>query len=130
MGAGIAQVAAQAGYDVLLCDTSATQLDAAMAAIAISHDRFVAKKLMTAADVEAARAHIVTSTDLGQAAPSSLVIEAVFEDLDVKKRVFADLEAIVAPTAVLATNTTAIPITAIAAATQHPERVVGTHFFS
>jgi 3-hydroxybutyryl-CoA dehydrogenase len=130
MGAGIAQVAAQAGYDVLLCDTTVTQLDAAMAAIAVSHDRFVAKQLMTAADAEAARARIVTSTDLREAASATMVIEAVFEDLEVKKHVFAELDAIVSPTAVLATNTTAIPITTIAAATQHPERVVGTHFFS
>ena len=130
MGAGIAQVAARAGYGVLLCDTTTAQLDRAMAAIAVSHDRFVAKNVMTSADAEAARARIVTTTDLRDAASATLVIEAVYEDLDVKRDVFTQLDAITAPATVLATNTTAIPITTIAAATRHPERVVGTHFFS
>ena len=130
MGAGIAQVAARAGYDVLLCDTTTTNLDRAIAAIAVSHDRFVAKNVMTSADAAAARARIVTTTDLRDAASARLVIEAVYEDLEVKRDVFAQLDAITAPSTVLATNTTAIPITTIAAATRHPERVVGTHFFS
>ncbi len=130
MGAGIAQVAAQAGYDVLLCDTATAQLDRAMTAIAVSQERFVAKNAITAADAEAARARIMTTTDLSNAASATLVIEAVYEDVDVKQRLFAELDAITDPTTVLATNTTAIPITTIATATKHPERVVGTHFFS
>ena len=130
MGAGIAQVAARAGYDVVLCDTTTAQVEHAMATIAASHERFVAKNVMTAAEAEAARARIVTTSDLRDAASAVLVIEAVYEDVDVKQRVFAELDAITTATAVLATNTTAIPITTIAAATRHPERVVGTHFFS
>jgi 3-hydroxybutyryl-CoA dehydrogenase len=130
MGAGIAQVAAQAGYDVVLHDTTSDALDRAMAAIDASHARFIAKKTMTEQDAAAARARIVTATELDDIAGADIVVEAVFEDLEVKQQVFRAIDARAAPHAVLATNTTAIPITKIAAATRRPERVVGTHFFS
>jgi 3-hydroxybutyryl-CoA dehydrogenase len=130
MGAGIAQVAAQAGYDVVLHDTTSDALDRAMAAIDASHARFIAKKTMTEPDAAAARARIVTATELDDIAGADIVVEAVFEDLEVKQQVFRAIDARAAPHAVLATNTTAIPITKIAAATRRPERVVGTHFFS
>jgi 3-hydroxybutyryl-CoA dehydrogenase len=130
MGSGIAQVAAQAGYDVVLHDTTPESLQRATAAIAASQSRFVAKKILTEADAEAARARIVTTTDLGGIAGAHIVVEAVFEQLSVKQAVFAELDRLADPDAILATNTTAIPITKIAAATRRPERVVGTHFFS
>lgn len=130
MGSGIAQVAAQAGYDVVLHDTTAESLDRAMTAIAASQLRFVAKMSLTEADAEAARTRIVTTTDLGDIASAQIVVEAVFEQLDVKQQVFREIDRRADADAILATNTTAIPITKIAAATQRPERVVGTHFFS
>ena len=130
MGAGIAQVAAQAGYEVVLRDTTSAALEKALAAIAASQARFVAKNTMNADDAEAARARISITTDLADLAGARFVVEAVFEQLDVKRQVFAELDAIVDTETVLATNTTAIPITQIAAGVSHPERVVGTHFFS
>jgi 3-hydroxybutyryl-CoA dehydrogenase len=130
MGSGIAQVAAQAGYDVVLRDTTSEALDRALSAIAASQARFVAKNTMTPDDAAAARARISTTTSLDDAAGADLVVEAVFEQLEVKRQVFAELDAIVEADVVLATNTTAIPITQIASAVSNPERVVGTHFFS
>jgi len=130
MGSGIAQVAAQAGYDVVLHDTSSESLDRAMKTIVESQLRFVAKQSLTEADAEAARARIVTTTDLDDIAGAQIVVEAVFERLGVKQQVFGELDRRADPDAILATNTTAIPITKIAAATRRPDRVVGTHFFS
>jgi 3-hydroxybutyryl-CoA dehydrogenase len=130
MGSGIAQVAAQAGYDVVMRDTTSEALDRAMAAIVASQSRFVTKGTITAADAEAARARIVTTTELDEIAGAGIVVEAVFEQLEVKHEVFRAIDDIVGADAILATNTTAIPITQIAAATRRPERVVGTHFFS
>jgi 3-hydroxybutyryl-CoA dehydrogenase len=130
MGSGIAQVAAQAGYDVVLRDTTSEALDRAAAAIAASQARLVSKQTLTTAEAEAARARIVTTTNLADVGGADIVVEAVFEQLDVKQAVFRELDALAGPDAILATNTTAIPITQIAAATQRPDRVVGTHFFS
>ncbi len=130
MGSGIAQVAAQAGYDVVLHDTTPEAVDRAMTAIAASQQRFIAKGSLSQEDADAARARIVTTTDLGDIASAQIVVEAVFEQLDVKQQVFAQLDRLADSDAILATNTTAIPITKIATATQRPDRVVGTHFFS
>ncbi len=130
MGSGIAQVAATAGYDVTLQDVSTDALDRSVRAIASSYGKFVAKEAMTAADAEAARDRIQTVTDLEAAADADIVIEAVFEKLEVKSEVFRVLDRVCKPEAVLGTNTSAIPVTSIAAATSRPEWVVGTHFFS
>jgi 3-hydroxybutyryl-CoA dehydrogenase len=130
MGSGIAQVAAAAGYDVTLQDVSTDALDRSVRAIASSYGKFVAKEAMTAADAEAARDRIQTVTDLEAAADADIVIEAVFEKLEVKSEVFRVLDRVCKPEAVLGTNTSAIPVTSIAAATSRPEWVVGTHFFS
>jgi 3-hydroxybutyryl-CoA dehydrogenase len=130
MGAGIAQVSAQAGYEVTLRDVTDEALARGKDAIAASYGRFVAKERMTAADAEAALARITTTTDLEAAADADIVVEAVFEKIEVKQEIFAALDKIVRDDAVLASNTSAIPITKIAAATARPERVVGTHFFS
>jgi 3-hydroxybutyryl-CoA dehydrogenase len=130
MGAGIAQVAAQAGYDVVLHDTTSPALDRAMVAIEASQARFIAKSAMTEPDAAAARARIVTATQLDDLTDADIVVEAVFEELEVKQQVFRAIDALARPGAVLATNTTAIPITKIAAATRRPDCVVGTHFFS
>jgi 3-hydroxybutyryl-CoA dehydrogenase len=130
MGSGIAQVAAHAGYEVVLRDTTSQALERALSAIVASQARFVAKNVITADDAAAARARISTTTDLADAAGAEFVVEAVFEQLEVKQQVFRQLDEIVGPDTVLTTNTTAIPITKIAAAVSRPERVVGTHFFS
>ncbi|QMU79143.1 3-hydroxyacyl-CoA dehydrogenase family protein [Streptacidiphilus sp. PB12-B1b] len=130
MGSGIAQVSAQAGYDVVLRDVTQAALDRGVAGITASYERFVAKDKLTAEAAEAALARITTTTELEDVAGADIVVEAVFEQLEVKQEVFRALDRIVKPGAVLATNTSAIPITHIAAVTERPESVVGVHFFS
>lgn len=130
MGSGIAQVAAVAGYDVVLRDVGPEALERGMSAINKSLDRFVAKGRLGEADAKAALECINTTTELEAVAEAQIVVEAVFEQADVKQEVFAALDRICRDDAVLATNTSAIPITSIAAATRRPESVVGTHFFS
>jgi 3-hydroxybutyryl-CoA dehydrogenase len=130
MGSGIAQIAAQAGYQVVLRDIGESALRGALTAIEKSYAKFVEKGTLSAADAEAARGRIATTTDLDAAADATLVVEAVFEQLEIKHEVFGVLDRICAEDTVLASNTSAIPITRIAAATERPEQVVGTHFFS
>jgi len=130
MGSGIAQVAAQAGYDVVLRDLSGDALTRARAGIEKSYARFVDKGTLAATDRDAALERIATTTDIEAAADAEIVVEAVFESIDVKREVFTQLDKVCAPGAVLATNTSALPVTQIAAVTERPESVVGTHFFS
>ena len=130
MGAGIAQVAAQAGHDVVLRDVSDAALERGLAGISSSLAKFVEKGRLDEAAAGAALSRISTTTDLTDLADADLVVEAVFERLDVKQELFGALDEVVKPDAVLATNTSALPITQIAAATQRPSQVVGTHFFS
>ena len=130
MGSGIAQVSARAGYEVVLRDITEEALQRGLSGIRSSYGRFVAKGRLSAQDAEAALARISTSTDLEAAADADLIVEAVFEKLEVKQQVFRELDRIAKDGAVLATNTSAIPITRIAAVTGRPESVVGTHFFS
>lgn len=130
MGSGIAQVAAQAGWEVVLRDVTDEALARGTDGIKASYDKFVSKGKLDAADAEAALGRITPTIDLDAAADADVVVEAVFEKLEVKHEIFRALDKIVRPDAVLASNTSAIPITKIAAATEHPERVVGVHFFS
>ncbi|MEU3651562.1 3-hydroxyacyl-CoA dehydrogenase family protein [Streptomyces sp. NPDC014735] len=130
MGSGIAQVSAQAGWDVVLRDVTDEALARGRDAIGASYEKFVSKGKLEAADAEAALARITTTTDLDAVADADVVVEAVFEKLDVKHEIFRSLDKIVRDDAVLASNTSAIPITKIAAVTERPERVVGVHFFS
>src|SRR4051794_1455682 len=130
MGAGIAQVAAVAGHEVVLRDVTDAALDRGLAGIRRSLDRFVAKETLSGDDAGAALGRITTTTDLSAAADADLVVEAVFEQLEVKHEVFRELDRICRDGAILASNTSAIPITAIASVTGRPESVVGTHFFS
>lgn len=130
MGSGIAQVAAQAGWTVTLRDLDDAATRRGVEGIRRSLEKFAGKGTIEPGDVEAALGRITTTTDLEAAAEADLVVEAVFERLDVKQEVFRQLDKICRPEAVLATNTSAIPVTQIATATQRPESVVGTHFFS
>ncbi len=130
MGSGIAQVAAQAGYDVRLRDVTDEALTRALDGIRSSYAKFVAKGRLAADDAEAALTRISTTTDLDVVADADIVVEAVFEQLAVKHEVFRELDRLCRPGTVLASNTSAIPITQIAAVTARPEDVVGTHFFS
>ncbi|OLB78290.1 MAG: 3-hydroxybutyryl-CoA dehydrogenase [Actinobacteria bacterium 13_2_20CM_2_71_6] len=130
MGAGIAQVAAQAGWEVTLRDLTSEALSRGLDSIRDSLGRQVRKGTLDP-DVAAVAIHrIRTTTDLDEVASADIVVEAVFERLDVKQDVFRALDKICKESAVLATNTSAIPVTQIAVATQRPESVVGTHFFS
>ncbi|MEV6958619.1 3-hydroxyacyl-CoA dehydrogenase family protein [Streptomyces sp. NPDC051207] len=130
MGSGIAQVSAQAGWDVVLRDVTDEALTRGTDGIKASYDKFVSKGTMEAHDAGAALGRITTTTDLDAVADADVVVEAVFEKLDVKHDIFRALDKLTREDAVLASNTSAIPITKIAAVTERPERVVGTHFFS
>jgi 3-hydroxybutyryl-CoA dehydrogenase len=130
MGSGIAQVAAVAGHDVVLRDVGEPPLQRGLDAIRSSLGRFVAKQKLEQGDVDAALARITTTTDFEALGEADVVVEAVFEKLDVKHEVFRILDKVCRPDAVLATNTSALSITSVANAVSAPERVVGTHFFS
>ncbi|MCL7456697.1 3-hydroxyacyl-CoA dehydrogenase family protein [Micromonospora echinofusca] len=130
MGSGIAQVAAQAGWQVTLRDLDDAATGRGMAGIRKSLEKFAEKGKIEASDVEATLARITPTTELEAAADADIVVEAVFERLEIKHEVFRALDKICKADAVLATNTSAIPVTQIAAVTGRPEAVVGTHFFS
>ncbi|MFF7653727.1 3-hydroxyacyl-CoA dehydrogenase family protein [Streptomyces sp. NPDC007983] len=130
MGSGIAQVSAQAGWDVVLRDVTDEALRRGTDGIRASYEKFVSKGKLDAGDAEQALARITTTTDLDAAADADVVVEAVFEKIEVKREIFRTLDGLVKDDTILASNTSAIPITKIASATERPERVVGTHFFS
>ncbi|HCA84175.1 MAG TPA: 3-hydroxybutyryl-CoA dehydrogenase [Streptomyces sp.] len=130
MGSGIAQVSAQAGWDVVLRDVTDAALTRGTDGIKASYDKFVSKGRLDATDAAAALDRISTTTDLDAVADADVVVEAVFERIEAKQEIFRALDGIAKDGAVLASNTSAIPITKIAAVTGRPEQVVGTHFFS
>ena len=130
MGSGIAQVAAAAGWQVTLQDVDDAAVRRGLDGIRASLERFAGKGQIGSDDVEAALGRVATTTEVEAAASADIVVEAVFELLDVKHAVFRELDRVCGPDTVLATNTSAIPVTQIAAVTRRPERVVGTHFFS
>ena len=130
MGSGIAQVSAVAGHDVVMRDIGEEPLARARGAVEASLAKFVDKGGLSAGDAQAALGRITTSTDLDAVAEADIVVEAIIETVEAKSELFAELDRLAPAGAILATNTSAIPITRIAAATQRPEAVVGTHFFS
>jgi len=130
MGNGIAQVFATYGHPVTLVDVDDAALGRAVGAIKKSLDRFVKKEKMTAGDAEAAAGRIRTSTSLKDLAGADLVVEAIVEDLGVKEKVFKELDGVAKDGAILASNTSSIWITKIAAATKRPDKVVGMHFMN
>ena len=130
MGAGIAQLAIEAGYETVGREVTADLAQAARARIAHFLQRKVDKELMAAAARESALASLSLTTELEDLADCDLVIEAIVEDLEPKRELFRELERIVKAETVLATNTSALSVTEIAAAVSTPERVVGMHFFN
>ena len=130
MGAGIVQWAAEAGHTVIAFDARPGAVVAAKGKLADLLDRIVAKGRMTAEAAAATLARITPAEALADFARVDLVIEAIVEDLEAKRGLFRDLEEIVRPDAVLATNTSSLSVTAVAAATRRPERVAGLHFFN
>jgi 3-hydroxybutyryl-CoA dehydrogenase len=127
MGAGIAQVAAVAGHRVLLFDAAPGAAERAIAGIRERVKSLVTKGRL---DVEPEDLALSAATALAELAPAKVVVEAVIEDLGVKQRLFADIEAIVTADCMLASNTSSLSPTALAAGLEHPERVVGLHFFN
>lgn len=130
MGAGIAQVSAAAGHEVVLQDVSDEAIARGIGGIEKSLSKFTEKGKISESDASAALGRITGATDLEAMADVEIVVEAVFEKIEIKSEVFRRLDAICGPDTLLATNTSAIPITSIAAVTSRPEMVVGTHFFS
>lgn len=130
MGSGIAQVAAMAGYKVWLHDVSEERVRAGLDAIEDSLGRFLAKERVSREQHDETLANTTITTKLEDASSADLVVEAVFEDLEVKREIFGALDRICPESSILGTNTSAIPISSIAAATGRPYRVVGIHFFS
>jgi 3-hydroxybutyryl-CoA dehydrogenase len=130
MGAGIAQIAAQSGHRVRLLDQKAQAAEQAIAGIRGTFAKLAAKGRMTSADADAAGGRLVVAQSLTELADAALVVEAVVERLDVKQQIFGELESIVGEACILATNTSSISVTAIAAALKRPGRLVGMHFFN
>ena len=130
MGAGIAQVAAANGHPVRLFDVRAGAAAGAIAHTAKALDNLVDKGRLTPAERDATLARLGVCETLAQMADAALVVEVIIENLDAKRKLMLEVEAVVAPHAVLASNTSSISITAIAAGLQRPQRVVGMHFFN
>jgi 3-hydroxybutyryl-CoA dehydrogenase len=130
MGSGIAQVAAAAGHRVLVYDTRPEAVARAIGGIGKAYEKLVEKGRMGGPEADLARERLVPAQSLAELKDAALVVEAIVEDLDVKRALFADLEAIVGPDCILATNTSSISVTAIAAQLKRPERLVGMHFFN
>jgi 3-hydroxybutyryl-CoA dehydrogenase len=130
MGAGIAQVAASAGYQVALIDTTDELVQRGVDKVDAGLQRLVDKNALTTNDRDAARSRISGSVDVPSLRNANLVIEAVIESLDIKRAVFAEVDRVVSEGAILASNTSSISITALAACVSHPERFAGMHFFN
>lgn len=130
MGNGIAQAFAQAGFDVVMSDVAQAALDRALATISGSYDRLIKKEKMTAEQKAAALARIKTATELAALKDADLIIEAATENLDLKLKIFKQLDELAKADAVIASNTSSISITKLAASTKRADKVIGMHFFN
>jgi 3-hydroxybutyryl-CoA dehydrogenase len=130
MGNGIAHVFARSGYEVILCDVQQSFIDRALATITKNLDREVAKDKITAADKDAALGRIQPVTERGRLADCDFVIEAATEKFETKTEIFRDLDRLARPEIILASNTSSISITKLAAVTKRPDKVIGMHFFN
>jgi len=130
MGGGIAQISAQSGYQVVVSEINDELLNKGLAAINSSLTKSVEKEKITPADKEAALSRLKGTTDLKDFGDCDLVIEAAIENLDLKKKIFAELDKVCPKHAILATNTSCLSIMEMAVATGRPDRVLGLHFFN
>ena len=130
MGNGIAQICAAAGMQVVMVDVSDAALARGMGAMGASLERLVKKDKLKAAERDALLARVRTTTDYAQLSAADIVIEAATEKLDIKRAILRQADALLRAEAILATNTSSISITELAASTAHPERFVGMHFFN
>lgn len=130
MGSGIAQVCAQAGFTVILNDLKMEFVERGLSVIQKNLSRQVEKERMTAAEKDEVLGRITPSTDLQSASSVELVIEAAVENMEIKAKLFQQLDEIAPPETILASNTSSLPITEIAAATKRPEKVIGMHFMN
>jgi 3-hydroxybutyryl-CoA dehydrogenase len=130
MGAGIIQVLAQNGYEVVLRARRQTSVDGGIAKVTKAFDKMVAKEKMTAEQKDEIMSRITGSTDISIIKDADLIIEAATEDMEAKKALFAELNELVGPDCILATNTSSLSITEIAAASGRPDKVIGMHFFN
>ena len=130
MGAGIIQVLAQNGYEVVLRARRQTSVDKGIATVEKNLDKMIKKEKITAEDKTAIMGRIQGSTDISIVKDADLIIEAATEDMEAKKALFAELDQLVKPEAIIATNTSSLSITEIAAATGRPDKVIGMHFFN
>ncbi len=130
MGRGIAQVAAQAGFQVLMHDSQTGAAERARSAIGDTLARVVERGRMSSEAREQALAHLTPVTSAAELSPCTVVVEAIVEALEPKRSLFRELETICSPECILATNTSSLSVTAIAAACEHPQRVAGFHFFN
>jgi 3-hydroxybutyryl-CoA dehydrogenase len=130
MGAGIAQITAQAGYEVIMTDVGKAQLDAAVRRITAGLDRGVQRGVFDQSVRDRALKGLTTTLHLEEAAQATLVIENIWEEEAAKKEMLEKLDKLAPPDAILASNTSTIPITNLAAATKRPDKVIGMHFFN
>jgi 3-hydroxybutyryl-CoA dehydrogenase len=130
MGAGLAEVAARAGHHVVVRSRSMSGAEAVRNKLVAGFDRQIAKERMTADERDELMSRVRVTDHLGQLADCDLVIESIVEDLQTKRTLFAELEQIVKPSGILATNTSTLPVVEMAMATQRPAQVCGIHFFN
>ncbi|MDK2918629.1 MAG: 3-hydroxybutyryl-CoA dehydrogenase [Candidatus Petromonas sp.] len=130
MGSGIAQVFAQAGYEVTMRDIKEEFVQRGLGIITKNLDRHVKKERMTEEEKSEVLGRITTTTDIGLAKEADIVVEAAVENIEIKKKIFAEMDEICKKETILATNTSSLSITEIASATMRPDKVVGMHFFN
>ncbi|MFN8606542.1 MAG: 3-hydroxyacyl-CoA dehydrogenase NAD-binding domain-containing protein [Vulcanimicrobiota bacterium] len=130
MGSGIAQVAAASGFNVILCDVQEAFLEKALKAITSSYDKFVQKDKMSDGDRQAALARLKTTTRLEEVAGVDLVVEAITEQIEAKRVLFAKLEDICKKETIFASNTSSLSVTEMSQASKRADQVVGMHFFN
>jgi 3-hydroxybutyryl-CoA dehydrogenase len=130
MGAGLAEVVARAGVDVIVRSRSQSAIDGMIATITGNLAKAVSKEKMTQADMDTVLSHVRGTTNIADLHDCDLVIESIVEDLDAKLALFAELDSAVKPGAILATNTSTLPVISMARATSRPDRVCGIHFFN
>lgn len=130
MGAGIIQVLAQNGFEVVLRARRQTSVDKGIATVEKNLDRMIAKERLTAEEKTDIMSRIKGSTDIEIIKDADLVIEAATEDMEAKKALFAELDALCKPETIIATNTSSLSITEIATATNRPDKIIGMHFFN